>query len=236
MNDFVKQCRLKWTRLSAWVDARKLSERVLLFVAIAALLITATNALFLHAASARVAALNRQMIADRTAAAKLQAEIDRLAATEPTDPNLQNRARLARLTAEEAAAQAVIASLGRNLVAPGQMAAMLEAILGRHGGLQLLSLVKLPVQSLSTRPAGQPAADDGAGNAATAASDVVYKHGVEIVLQGQYLELMEYLSQLEKLPVRVVWGSLNLRVDEHPVATMSLTMFTLSLEKKWLNI
>ena len=65
---------------------------------------------------------------------------------------------------------------------------------------------------------------------------MVYKHGVEIVVEGGYPELMDYLAQLEKLPVRVIWGNLKLRVDGYPRTTMSLTIYTLSLEKKWLNI
>jgi MSHA biogenesis protein MshJ len=78
----------------------------------------------------------------------------------------------------------------------------------------------------------KPAAQANAAQAA----DVVYKHGVEIVVQGGYVELMDYLAQLENLPVRVVWGNLKLHVETYPKTTMSLTMYTLSLEKKWLNI
>ena len=235
MNKYRKQLQQRWKATAAWVDARKLSERVMLFTFLSALLIVVANQMLLQAASTRITTLNKQMIADKAAARKLQVQIDKLAGETVADTDSENKARLAGLAVEEAAAQALIANLSKDLVAPGQMASMLETILARHGQLQLVSLVKLPIQSLSTsqRRAAQPA-DSSADKAAV--SDVVYKHGVEVVLHGEYLQLMDYLAQLEKLPVRVVWGRMKLKVDEHPKSTLSLTMYTLSLEKTWLNI
>jgi MSHA biogenesis protein MshJ len=246
MKQLSKQLQQYWKRISDWVDMRKLSERLALFGAIAAVLIMAMHQLFLSAASVKVAALTKQMTSDKSTTRKLQMEIQKLAGQEVVDPDAENKVRLKKLVDEEAAAQAAIAALSKDLVAPDQMVAMLEAIMARQGKLQLLSLVKLPIQSLSTssgkvdqgkKAAGQATAAQGPAFAASVpAADVVYKHGVEIVVQGSYLELMEYVAQLEKLPVRLVWGNLKLRVDDYPKTTLSLTMFTLSLEKKWLNI
>lgn len=235
MNNYKKQFQQRWKAIASWVDARTLSQRVMLFGALSALLIVVANQMLLEAASTRITVLSKQMITDKAAARKLQVQIDQLAGMTVIDPDLENKARLAKLNAEEAAAQALVAALGKDLVAPGQMASMLESILARHGSLQLVSLVKLPIQSLSTNSGRTTQADSKSADKATV-SDVVYKHGVEIVLQGEYLQLMDYLAQLEKLPVRVVWGKMKLKVDNHPKSTMSLTMYTLSLEKTWLNI
>lgn len=235
MNKYTKQFPQRWKAIASWVDARKLSERVMLFGVLSALLIVVANQILLEAASTRITALSKQMITDKAAARKLQVQIDQLAGMTVIDPDLENKARLAKLNAEEAAAQALVAALGKDLVAPDQMASMLESILARHGSVQLVSLVKLPIQSLSTNSGRTAQADSKSADKATV-SDVVYKHGVEIVLQGEYLQLMDYLAQLEKLPVRVVWGKMKLKVDNHPKSTMSLTMYTLSLEKTWLNI
>lgn len=230
-----RQLRQRWISLSTWVDARSLGERVALFCTGAALLVVVSNKLFLDAASTRAAAQGRQMAIDITAARKLQAEIDKLAAQPVVDPDAENRERLAGLKRQEAAAQEAIAALSHDLVPPGQMVAMLESMLARQERLRLVSLAKLPIQSLDTS-AGQARAAPAAAGAVPQASAMVYKHGVEIVLQGQYLDLMDYIAQLEKLPVRVVWGKLGLRVNAYPTATLSLTLYTLSLEKQWLSI
>lgn len=242
-----KQIGQSWKRMANWVDNRKLSERGLLFAAIVALLVVVLNQIFLHAASVKIAAQTKQTATDRAATRKLQAEIQKMAAQIVLDPDAENKARLQKLLADEESAQAAIKQSSQDLVAPDQMISMLEAILARQGKLQLVSLTKLPIQSVSTSTLEAPASKAAGGSTAPVvakasaasgaqAADVVYKHGVEIVVQGGYLELMDYLAQLENLPVRVVWGNLKLRVDTYPKTTMSLTMYTLSLEKKWLNI
>lgn len=238
MKKYKKAFLQRWKAIASWIDARKLSERVMLFSLLAALLVVVANQLLLQTASTRITALSKQMIIDKAAARKLQVQIDKLASATVVDPDLENKARLAKLKAEEAAAQALVAALGKDLVAPDQMASMLESILTRHGSLQLVSLVKLPIQSLSTSSGrtAESAQSDRKDTSKATASDVVYKHGVEIVLQGEFLQLMGYLAQLERLPVRVVWGRMKLKVDKHPKSTMSLTMYTLSLEKTWINI
>src|SRR5450830_1668505 len=241
-----KQLGHSWTRLASWIDSRKLSERALLFGAIVALLVVVLNQIFLHAASVRIAAQGKQMAADRAATRKLQAEINKLAAEVVVDPDAANKLRLQKLLVDEKAVKDAIAQSSQNLVAPDQMISMLDAIMARQDKLQLVSLTKLPIQSVSTAtPAAAATAGQPAGAVAAAAAlpvppaqpnDVVYKHGVEIVVEGGYPELMDYLDQLERLPVRVIWGNLKLQVDAYPRTTMSLTIYTLSLEKKWLNI
>lgn len=245
MRKQTRQLRQSWNRLATWIDSRKLSERALLFGAIVALLVVVLNQIFLHAASTRISAATAQMAKDSAATRKLQAETRKLAAQVVTDPNAANKARLQQVLADEAGVQGAIRQSSQDLVAPDQMIGMLDAIMARQDKLQLVSLTKLPIQSVSTatpeaaKTADQPSAaapSMAAPLPAAQASDVVYKHGVEIVVEGGYPELMNYLTQLEKLPVRVIWGNLKLRVDTYPKSTMSLTIYTLSLEKKWLNI
>lgn len=250
MKQLRNQLSLPWKRLASWVDNRTLSERGWLFAVVVALLVGVLNQVFLHAASVKIAAQTLQIMTDRAATRKLQAEIQKLAGQVVVDPDAVNKARLQKLIADEANAQLAIKQASNDLVAPDQMVGMLEAIMARQGKLQLVSLTKLPIQSVSTSTStlDAPAAKTADGQAvpvaarATApvsgaqAADVVYKHGVEIVVEGGYQELMEYLVQLEQLPVRVVWGNLTLNVNGYPRSTMSLTMYTLSLEKKWLNI
>jgi MSHA biogenesis protein MshJ len=64
----------------------------------------------------------------------------------------------------------------------------------------------------------------------------IYKHGVEITVQGSYLDILDYMTQLEGLPWQLFWGKAKLTVDEYPKATLTLTLFTLSLDRKWLNL
>jgi MSHA biogenesis protein MshJ len=47
---------------------------------------------------------------------------------------------------------------------------------------------------------------------------------------------MNYLEQLEAMPWQLLWANAKLNVDEYPKSTLTLRLFTLSLDKKWLNL
>jgi MSHA biogenesis protein MshJ len=79
----------------------------------------------------------------------------------------------------------------------------------------------------------------GQGNQNTQAApstSLVYRHGVQLTIEGGYHDLLQYLVAMEKLPWRVVWGEADLRVDEYPKIVLTLTLYTLSLEKVWMNV
>jgi MSHA biogenesis protein MshJ len=65
----------------------------------------------------------------------------------------------------------------------------------------------------------------------------LYRHGVEITVEGQYADLMGYLFALENLPgPRLLWGGIKLKVEKHPTVQLSLTVYTLSLDRAWLEL
>lgn len=64
----------------------------------------------------------------------------------------------------------------------------------------------------------------------------LWKHGVEIVLAGSYADLAAYVQRLEALPQRWLRGGLQFRVEQHPRATLTLRLYTLSLDPGWLEL
>jgi MSHA biogenesis protein MshJ len=58
---------------------------------------------------------------------------------------------------------------------------------------------------------------------------------VEIVVQGSYSDLLDYVSRLEKQPWQVYWGRTVLAA-EYPKVVVTLTLYTLSLDKSWLVV
>jgi MSHA biogenesis protein MshJ len=59
----------------------------------------------------------------------------------------------------------------------------------------------------------------------------LYRHGVEMTLTGSYLDLLQYLSRLEALPVRLLWGSGDLQVDQYPTVRLRLQVYTLGAQR-----
>lgn len=130
---------------------------------------------------------------------------------------------LRQLQTELAALQARVAQAdaqGRtsDLVSPADMLPLLEQLLARHSGLKLRSL-----QSL-----GRTALDQG--------TPTLYRHGVELSVEGRYTDLLDYLKTLEASPQRLLWGSLQLQVLQHPQVRLTLRLHTLSTDARWVEI
>lgn len=66
--------------------------------------------------------------------------------------------------------------------------------------------------------------------------ELLYRHGVEIVLQGSYLDMITYMNALEALPVQLFWGKASLDAQQYPNSRLTLTLYTLSLDQKWMKL
>jgi MSHA biogenesis protein MshJ len=106
---------------------------------------------------------------------------------------------------------------------------VLQEVLGRKRGLKLVSLRTLPLSTLAEEEAK-------AEEKAPAALGAIYRHGVEVTVEGSYGDLLAYVAELESLPWQVFWGGANLSVQVYPVSRLTLTLYTLSLEKTWLRV
>jgi MSHA biogenesis protein MshJ len=232
-----------WQTTAAKIDALTLRERVIIFVMISVLLITTVNIAFLDPLFASQKALSAQLSADQDQIARIQTEVRSLVQLQG-DPDQANRERLKALKQQYAKMQGTLLDMQKGLIPPDKMTTLLENILKQDGRLRLLSLKTMPASGLAD-PVSKPGADKTAAPAAaspakapeaTSASGGVYKHGVEIVVQGGYLDMLNYMTALEAMPWQLFWGNAKLSVEEYPKATLTLTLYTLSLDKKWLNL
>jgi MSHA biogenesis protein MshJ len=80
---------------------------------------------------------------------------------------------------------------------------------------------------------GTPASAPGLSDPALA---TLYRHGVELQLEGSYADLLDYLKTLEAMPQRVLWGGISLKVEQHPKAVLTLRLYTISRDRHWLEI
>jgi len=141
------------------------------------------------------------------------------------------RARLAEINKN-------MVNLQQGMVPPERMARLLEDMLGRTRGLQLVSLRALPPKAFEPRAAA-PASQAGAKPVKPAPKDperVIFQHGFELTLQGSYRELHDYLTRLEELPWQMYWKRISVQTEEYPQLRVTITVQTLSLTKAWLIV
>ena len=157
------------------------------------------------------------------------------------DPDGALREQIAAKKREIAEIDSQLAGLQRTLVPPQSMAAVLEQLVGQDRNVRLVKLINLPATPLVQKVSDS--ADKGAGAAANessaankpAAGQPVFKHGVQLRLEGSYLNLLAYVARLEKQPWQVYWGRTAMTAD-YPKVEIELTLYTLSLDKAWLVV
>jgi MSHA biogenesis protein MshJ len=219
-----------WQKAVVRIDGLTLRERLIIFLMAALALVTAMNMLVLDPHDAEQKRIAKRIQDEQVRIARIRAEIQQTISARATDPDAVNRTRLRALQQQRAELQQNVAGIQRGLISPDKMAALLENILKSNTRLRLAHLKKLPVTNLAEMPEG--------GSAPTRAAETagLYRHGVELTVQGSYPDILGYLAALERLPSQLVWGEVVFAVDKHPASTMTLTVYTLSLDKQWLHI
>lgn len=233
-----------WTTLAARVDALTLRERVQAFAAVAAVIVFLAHFFVLGELDRRQNALAAQIARQQNNIAGIDAEVAQVLQVYQRDPDAQARERLSQVRAEATALGDSLRSMQRGLVPPERMAPLVESILRAHGRLQLVSLRTLPSAPVgagddANKPAVAVAASAGEGTPSPAAAvptELLYRHGAEVVLRGNYLDMVAYMEALESMPTGLFWGSADLAVETWPTARLTLTLHTLSLDPKWMKL
>ncbi len=234
----MKQWLLKWvTRF----DALSLRERGMIGLTVFVLIVVAWQSLLLSPLTAHSRQLTGQLAAQQQLLEALDKQLQALVARQGQDPNKALRARQAHLSAQIAALDRQLHEKMQGLIAPAQMARVLEQVLTRETDLQLVRVRSLPAQPLlagpsagaaqgSARPVQRDSGKEGADHAG------VYRHGLVIEFRGSYLSTLAYLRALQALPWAFYWDSVQLDVEHYPQARVVITVHTLSLEKGWIGV
>lgn len=224
-----------WLRLSARYASLAARERRWIFVAAVLVVGVLAYAMLLEPSWKRRSVAAREIAQADAQLVALQAQLQALRA-DRRDPDAATRAQLIQLREETRGVEQQFSALQSALVAPREMKSLVEQLIRRHGALQLRSLRTLPVVSVSEMIAPAPGSANKAEAArADGAQDPwLYRHAVEITVQGSYADMVAYLQELERLPRRVYWGGLKVDAEQYPLSTMTVTVYTISTEKAWL--
>jgi len=228
--------RQYWEKLVDKINGMSLRERVLIFAAAAFMLVALTQVLFLDSLLAEQKRLSTQVVQQQEKMKEIQAQIEALLQAKRNDAASPLRQRLSQAKQQLADGNIYLQSRRDRLVQPEKMADLLEQVLNKNGQLQLISLQTLPTALLIEKAVKQEGAGAAPASAAAELDRQVFRHGVQITVRGSYLDLLQYLTALEQLPTKMFWGMSRMNVVQYPAAELTLTLYTLSLDKTWLQI
>lgn len=257
----MNELKQMWLKFSSKIDALGMRERVMLFLMAAVIMIALIDTTVLSQEFAKETELSQQIAQDQSQISGIQAEIRAKVASYDPNPDAAKLAQLKQLKQKSEQMRNALQDMQKGLVSPDRMSTLLADLLKQNGRLRLVSLRTLPVSGLTDAEpvvksdndksaadkAAQKLADDAAkagqklpdvkdAAASITPGTLVYKHGVELVIEGDYVDMVSYMTALEAMPWQLFWGKAQLTADDTPKRTLTLTLYTLSLEKKWLNI
>jgi len=216
----------KLRSLSERLDALSLRERGLIFAGCVTLVFVAAQTLFMGPIAIRAHNADKRLGTARQNLAAIEG-----AGSQPaTDPGVLAAARNAALAARLKILDSEMRAAALGYVAPDKVVDMLREILAHQQGLQLVSLSSLPVESLSREARG-------ASEAGPVGDDLgPFLHPVEMVVDGSYSSVVQYLRALEAMPWRVHWQQLELTAGDYPVNRVRIVIGALSLSRDWMNL
>ena len=213
------------------LDTRSRRERMLIFLAGLVVIAAFLYGLGIAAALERRNTMNMRINDENTQIVAAQAQKAELEQLLRQDPDASLRERIAARRKEIAQIDTQLTSLQHSLVPPERMGAVLQDLVGQDRRVRIVRLHNLPATPLVEKdadPAGPKAATAGVGRH-------VFKHAVQVTVEGNYLDLLTYVARLEKQPWQVYWGRTTM-VADYPKVQIELTLYTLSLDKAWLVV
>lgn len=206
-----------WKEWSAKIDALSLRERSLAFVAAGGVVVLLVYVVALqpllrekrvdleriNLAQSQLNAINQELLkAAQGSPGPQRVKFERLRALEQAIGDAEKRL-AQRRDAEQ--------------LGPQQIPRLLRDILGANPNLR--------VQALRVMP---PAALGQASSAPKAPLGQFYRHGVEIEMTGTFLDLLKYLEDVEALPWRLAWASVELKTLVYPQVQLRATLYTVN--------
>ena len=219
-----------WSQSQRRFDSLQPRERVMIFVAGVAILAGLAFVLSIDGTLAKHKIIAANVAKNRSDLVQVQQQNSELSRLLAQDPDVVGRKQIDTLKQQLTGYDIELRGVQQGLVPPKQMAKLLADMLNRDSQVRLVKLRTLPVAALIEPPnsSGSTAANNG--------KNLVYKHGIELTVEGGYLDLLEYQARLEKLPWRMFFARTRINAADYPKVFMTVTLYTLSLEEAWLVV
>lgn len=217
---------------AAKLDAMSVRERLLVAGAVGVAIVMIWTIAIFDPMSAKQRSLASEIDSIQSSMNSTLASLEESAASDPVAIALRSerelKQRLEQINAE-------LNSQSAGLIPPERMVEVIHDVLSKQRGVKLISLHNKPVTGLaqSDKPASPNA--DGASEPDSLGSGP-YMHPIELIIEGRYLDVMNYLSELESLPWHFYWKRLELDSTAYPLNRVRIELGTLSMDKDWIGV
>lgn len=212
-------------------------ERVLIFVATVVLVAGGIFGLVIDPALLRAKTLEKAIAEHETQLSNLRVTHQELMTRMGQDINAGIRGQVSEVEGSLLEIESDIKTLHKTLIPAQAMADVLAGLLKRDAGVTLVSLRNIAPEALDLTgrdKTGAPRRTPATESAATDAG-VLYRHGIELEIEGTYFDLLAYVTEIEKQPYRILWSETTL-TSQYPKSRLRIKLHTLSLDASWLSV
>ncbi|PCH57801.1 MAG: hypothetical protein COC15_00355 [Legionellales bacterium] len=210
--------------LQSWFEMRNMRERILLLLIVLLSVLMLWKAIVFDSLTYNKN-ISRESVVILQGVRKLEAKLSLIADKIQDSPLKSLQQEVTALQGHNKALTSNIAQRTAQLIPPKDMVALLYDIL-RDSKLEIIKINNLPESSLFS---AEVINESDAGLQ-------VYKHGLELVLRGNFKQTIRFLEKLESLKWKLLWGDFSYDVKQHPIAEIRLVVHTLSLSTGWVGV
>lgn len=222
-----------WQTLSVKLSTLSQRERVLVFLGVIISSFLLLQSLLLNPTLDHMHQLQNEINIDQTTIINLKQQLADYKSQKIIDPDALSKDTISRLQYSLQEKNKQLHVIQTTLVDPNRMPDLLRGLLRKNGNLKLIELKTLTVSGLLENKTASVVEKSQSTNNVDLP---IFKHGVEITVEGRYLDLLDYVSALEQLPWHILWSKANLDANNSLHNQLKLTVYTLSLDKAWLSI
>lgn len=247
-----RQLARQWQRLQTWFDALAPREKIIVALVCLALVVMLVQLLALDPLLSERDRMQKALQQSSQDINALQLEVQTLNQAIVAGPKRQKQKQVEALQGEVERLDQQIAKTTNAMIPARLMTDVLRDVLTLRRDLRLVSLQNLQPQPLlsdddvkatgtattgvtNTASPNPPVATTDP-NAALSGEVGLYRHGVTLVFEGDYMATLQFLQALEQKPWRFFWQQLQYDVEKYPTARVTLTLYTLSPERAWLGV
>jgi MSHA biogenesis protein MshJ len=222
--------RARWQWLIERFAALSARERMLVTIALFAVIYQAADLIILQHQAQRIESLNSAIASDQAEIRRLNDEQNLLSAGLAHDPAAKQRAAVELARQQIRQLQEQLDGATRSMISPRDMARFLEHLLSQESELRMTRLKTFdPVPLLGDEV-------ENKGQRSDRKPAAVHRHAFEIEFDGDYFATLRYLRALERLPWQFAWDSIDYEVVEYPRSAVRLRLHTLSLSEDWIGV
>jgi len=236
-----------WGKFSTFVNGKTLRERVIILLVVVVLIYGIADLLFfgaiLEKRERQINQLNGLVESNQIAQQEVQALLDQM-----SESRLAMQRQQKLLNEKLIRVDQQLASAATGFIPATLMPKVLEQLLDSSTGLVLIKLKNKPVEKITgldeiTDSNSNSNSESESKNTREKATNIslddktdLYRHGVELQLQGSYLATLAYLKQVESLEWRFEWDALSFDIQDYPMGVVTIEVYTYSTERDWIGV